>query len=136
MVFMEWNEKLATGIVEIDNQHKKLVEQINVLHTAMHEKKTKEVLGKVLEELKAYTSYHFATEEKAFEKYNYLDKDAHIKKHNDLIRQLDEIIKQFNSGTLLLSITLLDFLTKWISEHILIDDLKYVPALKGKEIVV
>jgi hemerythrin-like metal-binding protein len=134
MAFMEWNEKLSTGIKEIDNQHKKLVEQINVLHSAMREGKAKEVLGKILDELKAYTKYHFSTEEKAFEKYNFLEKASHTKKHNDLIKQLDGIIDQYKAGSLTLSINLLDFLNKWISEHILKDDMKYAPVLRGKEI--
>jgi hemerythrin len=134
MVFMEWDDKFVTGISVIDKQHKKLVEQINILHSAMHERKGKEVYGKILEELHAYTNYHFKTEEKAFERYMYSNADDHKKKHNDLIKQLDEIMVQYKNGSLLLSINLLDFLNKWISEHILKDDMKYVPELKGKEI--
>lgn len=136
MAFMEWNEKLSTGIREIDKQHEKLVEQINVLHSAMRERKAKEVLGKILEELKAYTKYHFSTEEKAFERYNFSDKISHTKKHNDLIKQLDEIIDQYKAGSLAISINLLDFLHKWVSEHIQKDDMKYAPELRGKEITV
>lgn len=136
MAFMEWNEKLSTGINEIDNQHKKLIEQINILHSAMRERKAKDVMGKILEELKAYTKYHFSTEEKAFEKYNYLEKISHTHKHNDLIKQLDGIMDQYKAGSMMISISLLDFLNKWVSEHIQKDDMKYVPDLRGKEISV
>lgn len=58
----------------IDDQHKKLIEQINILHSAMREGKAKEVVGAILEELRAYTKYHFSNEEKAFERYNYSGK--------------------------------------------------------------
>lgn len=136
MAFMEWNEKLSTGIKEIDIQHKKLVEQINVLHSAMRERKAKEVLGKILEELKAYTKYHFSTEEKAFERYDYSERVLHTQKHNDLIKQLDGIMDQHEAGSMMISINLLDFLNKWICEHIKKDDMRYVPDLRGKEISV
>ncbi len=136
MAFMEWNEQLSTGIKEIDDQHKKLIDQINILHSAMHERKAKDVMGKILEELKAYTKYHFTTEEKSFEKYNYSEKILHTKKHNELIKQLDEIMEQYNAGSMTISIPLLNFLNKWISEHIQKDDMKYVPDLRGKEISV
>jgi hemerythrin-like metal-binding protein len=131
---MEWSAKLSTGIKEIDDQHKKLIEQINILHSAMREGKAKEVLGKILEELKAYTKYHFSTEEKAFERYNYSEKAAHTQKHNALIKRLDEIAEQYKTGSMTISINLLDFLNKWVSEHIQRDDMKYVPELSGKEI--
>jgi hemerythrin-like metal-binding protein len=134
MAFMEWTDKLSTGISLIDEQHKKLVAQINILHSAMHERKGKEACGKILEELRAYTDYQFKTEEKAFERYGYSGREDHKKKHDDLVKQLDGIMEQQKSGSLMLSINLLDFLNAWISEHILKDDMKYVPELTGKEI--
>ena len=80
MAFIEWSEKLSIGIKVIDDQHKKLIEQINILHSAMREGKAKEVVGAILEELRAYTKYHFSNEEKAFERYNYSVKMSHIQK--------------------------------------------------------
>lgn len=134
MAFMEWSEKLSIGIKVIDDQHKKLIEQINILHSAMREGKSKEVMGPILEELRAYTKYHFSNEEIAFERYNYSGKMSHIQKHNGFIKRLGEIADQYDSGSMTISINLLDFLNKWISEHIQREDRKYVPELSGKEI--
>ena len=44
MAFIEWSEKLSIGIKVIDDQHK-LIEQINILHSAMREGKAKEVVS-------------------------------------------------------------------------------------------
>jgi hemerythrin len=134
MAYIVWSEKFSIGIKEIDDQHKKLIEQINILHSAMREGKAKEVMGNILNELKAYTKYHFSNEEKAFEKYNYSEKYSHIQKHNGFVKRLGEITDQYNSGSLVISINLLDFLNKWVSEHIQKEDRKYVPELRGKEI--
>lgn len=134
MAFIEWSEKLSIGIKVVDDQHKKLIEQINILHSAMREGKAKEVVGNILEELRAYTKYHFSNEQKAFEKYNYSEKASHIQKHNGFVKRLDEITEQHKAGSMAISINLLDFLNKWITEHIQREDRKYVPELSGKEI--
>jgi len=133
MAYMNWDKNLETGLTVIDKQHKKLIEQINILHTAMHQGKSKDVIENILNELKDYTKYHFSTEEKAFNKYNYKNKLIHARKHHELIKQLDEI-SQYKTGSSLLSIDLLNFLNKWVKEHILQEDMKYIPELEGKEI--
>jgi hemerythrin-like metal-binding protein len=134
MAFIDWNDKLATGIGVIDGQHKKLIGLINDLHSAMRERKGREAYGPILLELADYTRYHFGTEEKAFAKYGYSGAEDHVEKHQDLVRQLGEIEEQFKQGSLMVSVKLLDFLNDWITEHIMRDDMKYVPELRGKEI--
>ena len=37
---ISWTENLSVGIKEIDDQHKKFLELVNKLHTAVKEKKS------------------------------------------------------------------------------------------------
>jgi hemerythrin-like metal-binding protein len=134
MLFFEWNDKLQTGIEIIDNQHKRLIDLVNELNEAMRNKKGKEALGHVLKELKDYTNYHFKYEEKEFEKFGYPQAEAHRKEHDDLIRQVEELIGQFQKDRLGISIDVLDFLTKWVKNHIMKEDMMYVPFLKDKDL--
>lgn len=39
MPLIQWNESLSVGVVEIDRQHRKLVELINDLNNAMRQGK-------------------------------------------------------------------------------------------------
>jgi hemerythrin len=55
MAHMEWSENLSVGINEIDEQHKKLVSQINALHDGMRSGQGKDTLEKTLGELADYT---------------------------------------------------------------------------------
>jgi hemerythrin len=65
-MLIEWEDIYSVGIEEFDNDHKKLIELINRLHQAMLDKKAKEVLGEIINELVDYTIYHFNKEEAMF----------------------------------------------------------------------
>ena len=132
MAYFEWNDQLTTGIEIIDAQHKKLVSLVNELHEAMRNRKAKEVVAPILRELGDYTNYHFSVEEKAFEKYEYPQKAEHEKLHADLIAQLSELMQKHAKGELAISIEMLDFLTQWVPDHIMKEDMKYVPFLKDR----
>jgi hemerythrin-like metal-binding protein len=134
MAYFDWDEKLATGIQKIDEQHKELISLVNELHEAMRKGKAKDIVSHVLEGLKRYTGYHFSTEEKAFEAYLYSGRVEHKKSHSDLIRQLDDLIEKHSRGELAISVDTLEFLTKWIKNHIMKEDMLYAPFLRGKTI--
>ena len=123
-----------TGIAAIDNQHKKLVGFVNELHDAMKKRQAKEIIEKLLDELVKYTEYHFSTEEKAFAEYGYADRLEHSKKHDEFIGTVNAFALRHKKSEIALSIDILDFLVGWVKNHILLDDMKYVPALKGKRI--
>ena len=59
-----WKSEYETGITEVDNQHKQLVDILNKLYEAMAVGKGKDVLESIFNELTSYTLTHFSTEEK------------------------------------------------------------------------
>lgn len=52
-------------------QHKKLVSMVNEMYQAMSQGKGNDVVGKVLNDLIAYTRTHFAAEEKLMQTNGY-----------------------------------------------------------------
>lgn len=127
-----WGPKLATGIEEIDTQHKELIRMINELHKAMKQKAGIQRSGAILDGLAKYTVYHFAHEEKLFKQYNYPEYEEHKKIHEKLVATVLAFQKDFNSGKASLSVDLMDFLTKWLKDHIMKSDMKYAPFFKSK----
>ena len=73
MELISWKDSLNVGIVEIDEQHKKLVGLINKLFEAMANGKSSEIMKSVLGELSNYVNTHFATEEKLMKQFGYED---------------------------------------------------------------
>ena len=94
--------------------------------------KSKEVLGKILDELINYTGYHFKTEEDLFEKYNYPEKSTLKRQHGDLVDQVLKFKGNFDSGKSVISIDLMNFLRDWLTQHIVGSDKKYSVFLNGK----
>lgn len=134
MAFMEWKEDLRVNISKIDEQHKKLIELINNLHEAMKTGKGKEACGKVLKELTDYTVYHFSMEEDYMKQTQYPESPGHMTAHKDLIAQVIEFQKGFESGKIGLSMDLFDFLNKWLVDHIMATDKKFGQFLRLKGI--
>ena len=129
MAILEWSEGLELGIKSIDIQHKRLVGYINQLHDAMEQNEGNEAVGMILDRMVDYTASHFGYEEKLFQLHNYPGDDDHVALHMDLVNQVVDFQIKFKNNEAQLSEELMAFLKKWLTEHILIEDKKYVPFL-------
>lgn len=89
-------------------------------------------MGKIFKELLDYTVYHFSAEEALSKKFGYPDTTAHIAKHQNLVKQLTELKAQFDTGSLSLSMKLMNFLRDWLMNHIKVVDKGYSTFLQGK----
>lgn len=132
MPLIVWSNALSVGIDEIDNQHKKLFKIANDLCDALMASAGKQVLGKTLDELIAYTKTHFAYEERIFAQTGYPGTPEHKKEHEDLTNQVIDVQKRFASGaSAALSMEVMNFLRSWLINHIQGTDTKYVSHLKS-----
>ena len=134
MALLNWSESYSVGIREIDSQHKKLIDLINSLHEGMKTGKGKELLGGILNELAAYTVYHFGFEEKLFAEFGYPETIIHKRQHSDLVAQVKKFIKSYNNGGGVITIEIMNFLRDWLSQHIVGADKKYSVFLNSKGI--
>jgi hemerythrin len=124
-----WKEDYSVKIAEIDRQHQKLVALINELETAMRAGKGKEALQKTLASLVSYTQTHFAYEEKLLAAHHYPDLKAHQAEHAALAQKAVALQKQYQEQQMGLTIPTANFLSDWLSSHILGHDKKYTPHL-------
>ena len=132
MPFMDWVDEFSVGVEEIDRDHKKLLELLNELHDAVQAGEGREVLGKVLEGLTLYVSYHFSREEVLFLRTDYPDYEKHRKQHLALANTVEEVYEDFHSGMAdTLPHQVLDFLKNWLNDHILRADKAFGAYLKA-----
>lgn len=124
MALMKWTTALETGNLRIDADHKKLIAMANELADAMHEGKGREILGRLFDDLINYTSTHFKMEEGLMKYYQYPDATAHFKEHTDLVNQVMDLQAQFKAGKITISMTVLEFLKNWLTNHIQKTDAK------------
>ncbi|WP_440945687.1 bacteriohemerythrin [Methanosarcina sp. T3] len=125
MPIIKWTDSFSVNIVEIDAQHKKLVEMINRLYDAMKVGKSKDVMGEILDNLISYTETHFKTEEKYFDLYRYPEKETHKAEHEKFTEIVTKFKKDFDSGNAIISIEVMNFLKEWLTNHINGSDKRY-----------
>jgi len=133
MPLIEWSNELSVGIDSIDEQHKKLVNMINALNDAKLTGSSNELLGKIFTGLAAYTQKHFAYEENMFAEYGYSDSQEHKRQHSELIAQVVELKEKFMEnpqGTI--NADLMQFLKRWLTNHIMRTDKEYAEFLISK----
>jgi len=125
MAVIKWRESYNTGVDQFDQEHHKLVELINGMFEATRDKSELKTVEKLLDELVAYTGYHFDNEEKAMESVDYPGFAEHKKEHDKLkaeaVNFKTKLAEDLENGTR----NLYRFLREWLTEHILECDMKY-----------
>ena len=138
MTFVTWNEKLLTGIREIDHDHKMLFDLIEQFHEAYMSTDSKAAMEPAFRMLMDYTENHFRREEELLEKVGYPGQAGHHQDHEDLKDEVLALYQRFQNDKLRgvendLGLELLSFLKNWLEFHILEDDMKYVEFIRDKE---
>ena len=124
MAFFEWSNTFSVGVMEMDAQHRRLVDIVNRLHDAMKNGAAKTSVMCVVEELVAYTRTHFASEERVMRAAGYPEIDEHIAVHRKLIAHVESFRAETGAS---LPLKLMSFLKGWLTKHILETDKKYAP---------
>ncbi|WP_137817794.1 MULTISPECIES: bacteriohemerythrin [unclassified Pseudomonas] len=129
MAYLTWQDDLNTGIQVIDDQHKRIVDMINLLHQAQEHGRSRSEVGDVLNELVDYTLSHFAFEESLLEEAGYEFSRPHKRVHEIFIGRVSDYNLRFKAGE---DITqeLIGLLSRWLFNHIRTDDAGYVQAVK------
>ena len=125
---IKWIEAYSVGIEIIDNQHKELIRLINKLYNLYLNKETDNVF-EIISALQDYTNYHFKTEEKLFKEKNYPKAAEHIKIHNEFITEVNKLAEEYKNNSNVLSIKAMTLLQRWLTNHILVEDKKYIKYL-------
>ncbi len=123
------DETLTVGIEEIDDDHNKLVNLLNILNHSITEGAATDYIEAVLDELINCTVWHFSHEERLMLKYGYDGYEEHRTEHQDLINSARELKKKFIQMRQLDEKEDLAFLERWLTEHILVADTRLASYL-------
>ena len=132
MALLQWTSQLSLNIKEVDLQHMKLVDLVNELDQAMRSGRGKDVVGKVLDRLVDYTSYHFGAEERLMEKHAYTGLERHKQEHVAFVKKVVDFRSGYAQGKSGLSINVMTFLSDWLVSHIKGTDRQYAPHMASK----
>jgi len=121
---LRWDKILSVGIEEIDDDHRRLLDLFNILNHSVQEGAAPEYLEAVLEELINCTVWHFSHEERLMLKYGYERHQDHKMEHQELIDSVKELQHKILQSDNVVTDQDLEFLERWLTEHILSTDMK------------
>lgn len=122
---VEWSEDFSVKVSLMDDEHKVLFNLINDLNNAMINGESANNISQILMELINYTEYHFKHEEDMLKKIGYPSVGEQEKYHKIFVDKMKEFKKELESGEVLLSVKIIDFLKDWLVSHIVNIDTKY-----------
>lgn len=117
MAFMRWDDSFSTNVAEIDEQHKKLFEMINVFYETQSADNHL-ALGHLMGSLIDYTKFHFSTEEKYFDRFHYGAAEEHKKIHQQFIDKVGDAKRRYDDGGFVISLEITNYLKDWLVAHI------------------
>ena len=130
--FVEWKDEYSVGLDSIDAQHKKLLNLINQLQTAVDYSTGEEFEREALDELVDYTKTHFSYEEGLMKDNGYPDYDAHKAQHEKMVKQVGEVLSEYEKDQHTAMANSAAFLKDWLITHINGTDKLYSEFLIGK----
>lgn len=132
MAYLEWQDNLSVGETSLDADHKKLIGLINRVYEAMASGDEQAEVASVLDELLDYTTYHFDREEHMLRVNGFPDYDEHRSVHKSMIAQVQELRDRFSADPASVkAMDTMDFLSRWLINHIVGKDLKYKAYVNG-----
>lgn len=133
MALITWSEMMSVGVPVLDADHKTLIGLINDLQRAIGDDEEYSSVGSVLKALDDYVCHHFAREERVMAVCRYPSLTAHTAMHHRLSRQVAEMAAAYQADpNSVRARQCLDFLNKWLIEHICSTDMDYRGWLVGR----
>lgn len=129
-----WDLTMATGVAQIDEQHRELIARLNTLLEAMQKGRGKDEIGKLIAFLADYVNKHFADEEAEMERVKCPAAVANRIAHQQFVKRFTEIRDRFNKdGTSpKLIIDVQQALLDWFVAHIRTIDTKLASSKRPK----
>jgi hemerythrin len=135
MAIVEWNEMYATGIPQVDEQHKTLFKAVNEFHEGLALGKGREEMERTLDFLVSYTLNHFKTEEDFMQKHRFEGLSTHRFEHLQLMQEVMNFKERWTKDpSAVRPMEVARFLGQWLVHHTQDMDFRYVQFLKEKGI--
>jgi len=118
--YVSWTPRLTTHVDMIDEQHKELYQRLNDVVNAIMQGKGKDEVEKFIDFLIEYTRFHFGTEERYMEQFQYPAMQAHKSDHvrlTDEVRAMAESLRARGADSMLV-VSVTQKMGQWLGDHI------------------
>ncbi len=127
---IEWDDKYSVGISGIDDEHRQFIDIINMAIATNESSDNPGELREVLYRITKYAINHFSTEENYMIEFNYPEYQYHKEEHHDFSRKVIAYCERVNDDDSQISNEILEYLKRWLINHIQVTDRKYIDCFK------
>lgn len=116
-----WNqERMTTGLEEIDGQHRELIKHYNEFQDALAHGKGRDVCVRTLAFVAEYAEWHFKKEEECMRQFRCPAAAANLAAHNGLRMELIKVRSRIKNDQMSIEdlVKLSQILSDWIQNHI------------------
>jgi diguanylate cyclase (GGDEF)-like protein/PAS domain S-box-containing protein/hemerythrin-like metal-binding protein len=132
LVNLQWKSSYRSGQPLVDAEHQELFDLANIIIAGLVEHDSESGVLPQIKELIAHIQAHFSHEEKQLQATGYPSAAAHAQIHRELLERARQLADEFERGegsaTALLGFLIYDVVAK----HMLKEDRKFFPWLRGK----
>jgi hemerythrin-like metal-binding protein len=133
MPLIQWQDKFAIGITDVDHEHRQLVALINALHARLDAPDATESVSAFFGDLYAGIAAHFALEERIMREEGYDQYEEHKADHERLLDRIRDIMDDYESGYYrAYRDRLAGQLEDWFSRHFRTHDARLHGAFEGR----
>jgi hemerythrin len=131
---ISWDDRLLTGVTEIDNQHKEIFTRVNKFLDACKGQAGKSEVEDTIKFLGDYCIKHFNNEEIIQKQYGYPDMTNHIAAHTEFKNKFTELKARFDKEgpTIGFKLVFNTAVIEWLIQHIKGNDRKVADFIKNK----
>lgn len=122
---IQLTEDLLTGVPEMDEQHRVLVQLLNETYEMLRQRRRQEARERLVSGVVSYVDYHFRSEEAFQEAVGFPELDAHRKIHESFRKQALEWVAEARSGDEKALQELVAIIWAWLFRHIAVRDKAY-----------
>jgi len=126
----EWEPSLSVGDSYIDAQHALLYYLIAQLKEALASDEGRHHLVKIIDEVKKYATFHFASEENHMAEMGYPDRQEHARIHTRMLVELSEHMRDIRIDWHF-GHAALQFVENWLNCHVAREDQKFAQYSKS-----
>ena len=130
---LTWGDWIETGVLDIDNEHKLIMELYNRAIRAINDRLSNEDIDSIVTAFCIAIKTNFRTEEEIMLAMNYEHTLEHINHHNNLLYKIDYLIESLKYRDTVydsISVVMIEF----IAQHIDLYDAKLAAFIKGVDI--
>ena len=125
-----WSSNFETGVAEMDNDHRLLLESLNTL-TEVCGNSGRESILNFLAKFETLILEHFAREEAMIDKYDYEYASQHREEHRQLHKEIGHQIEDLYEAHCSLT-AVAAFLHDWLLKHITTSDRHLAQAINAE----